>query len=239
MPQHFLEFAQVPAVIGWAPDDSWVLFWYRDEQEDIFTRFYVSDGIVERLSVSNGPPLWGHFACLSPDGTQMAMMSGPPGDEKELVVITLSEGRRHPLGVKGGRLMCAWSPDGTELVVTRNRRVPRSNDVLIVPASGGSVRLLAEWARWERDLGNAGPPGWSPDGKHVIFVVHSIGRGSHNCLMSLPASGGEEPRLFYRPKSAHPIPWKPYWSSDGSTIFFTGFMREYQVWMMNGFQESF
>jgi hypothetical protein len=57
--------------------------------------------------------------------------------------------------------------------------------------------------------------------------------------MMLPASGAEAPRLVFEPRSGNPMPWKPYWSPDGSHIVFTGMSWENQTWMMRGFLGSF
>ena len=58
----------------------------------------------------------------------------------------------------------AWSPNGRQIAFTES-----GNDaLLVVPAAGGPVRLLA------KGLANAGPPAWLPDGT-AVAVSHAGG----------------------------------------------------------------
>jgi Tol biopolymer transport system component len=129
--------------------------------------------------------------------------------------------------------MSAWSSDGAELVVARNLEEGKKSDIVIVPTEGGSLRQVAAWGE---DAGNVGPVTWSPDGQHLAYVLHSPEKGKPNKLMSVPVSGGT-PHTLFEPQSGKPMPnpWRPYWSSDGSQIIFTGISWEHKTWMMRDF----
>jgi Tol biopolymer transport system component len=166
----------------------------------------------------------------------MAILEGRENEEKKVALVTLSNGQRRHLGIQGTRMMCAWSPDGTNLAVVRNRLDPsqQMSDILVAPVHGGSPRQLAGWATGENDLGSASSPAWTPDGRHLIFIVHGTGRGGPNRIMTLPVTGGEKPQMLYLPESTDPGAWKLYFSPDGSHIIFAGLSREYQTWMARG-----
>jgi Tol biopolymer transport system component/DNA-binding winged helix-turn-helix (wHTH) protein len=219
-------------VIGWGPDDSWILLWGRKGGEDFLTRVFVSDNIAERVAVDPGPPLMGHFAALSPDGRWLAMEQGPYSCERELVIVNLVDGTRRVPGVGGCRLMPAWSPDGTELAVARNLEDGKQSDILIVGFDGGQRQLT----QWREDIGNIGPLSWSPDGQNLAFILHRPESEKPNQLLAVPSSGGT-PQLLFEPQSGKPMPnpWKPHWSADGSNIIFTGISWEIQTWMMRDF----
>ncbi|HLE71043.1 MAG TPA: winged helix-turn-helix domain-containing protein [Vicinamibacteria bacterium] len=209
-------------VIGWAPDESWVLLWGRSpEGEDLFVRFYPQEGATRPVQIDSGPPLMGFFAALSPDGRRMVLEEEDDECDRNLVLVSLETGKRSRLDVSGCRLMSAWSPDGREIAVAGNLPEQRS-EVLVLPLAGARRRTLASWR--DLDFGKLGPLTWSPDGKSIVFVLHPPGM---NELYVLPAEGGE-PRLLYRPKRVDP--WKPYWPREDSGIFFTAMRIESRFW---------
>jgi len=103
----------------------------------------------------------------------------------------------------------AFSPDGTRLAFTRNL------DIWIADADGGNARLLA-------DVGNyTAPPGggadnfspgvqsiaWSPDSKHIAYVMSRIGGSGIQDVWVMRADGTEGRRLYGGGSSWNAASW--------------------------------
>ncbi|HXV60406.1 MAG TPA: winged helix-turn-helix domain-containing protein [Vicinamibacteria bacterium] len=210
------------SVIGWSPDESWFLLWGRSPaNEDVFLRFHLAENAARPVEIEAGPPLMGHYAALSPDGRLLVLEEGNYDCERRLVLVNLESGLRSPLGVGGCKLMSAWSPDGREIVVGRHV-TGQESDIIVISTGGDRLRTLASWQT--EGFGSVGPIAWSPDGTSIVLLLHPLGL---NELWELPAEGGEL-RLLYRPERIDP--WKPYWPTEDSGIFFTAMRMESRLW---------
>jgi WD40 repeat protein len=111
------------------------------------------------------------------------------------------------------------SPDGEWLAISDQTSEDHKSRVYIVPAMGGTPRLVTPSAPsyWH---------GWSPDGKTLAFTGE---RNGNFDIYSIPAAGGEETRLT----SAPGLDDGPEYLPDGTFIYFnserTGHM---QIWRM-------
>lgn len=110
-----------------------------------------------------------------------------------------------------------FSPDGKQIAVVR-RPTPKADDgdlsdVLIVPAAGGSPRLLFE------NSGADSSPRWSPDGSQIAFVSRDgeLSPHGYSLLMLISAGGGAARALT----DAELQPGSPSWSPDGRSLYFT------------------
>ena len=110
-----------------------------------------------------------------------------------------------------------WSPDGREIAVVRNPTPKpddgRLSDILIVPAAGGTPRIL-----YAND-GPEGSPRWSPDGKQIAFLSRDgkLPLPGTSSLYVIPAQGGSAKQIT----DADLNPGSLSWSPDGRTIWFT------------------
>jgi hypothetical protein len=110
--------------------------------------------------------------------------------------------------------------DGQWLAVSAASGSPRASKVYVLPASGGTPRLVTP-------VGPSYWHGWSPDGKTLAFCGQ---RNGNYDVYTVPAAGGEEKRLT----TAEGIDDGPEYTPDGAKIFFhserSGVM---QIWRMN------
>jgi len=96
----------------------------------------------------------------SPHGAGVLLTDVATGVEQELAVLP-------PVGVSGHT---AWSPDRTQLAISRFGRQPGErvggSDILIVPATGGEAQTVAL-----RDADGAllGAPAWLPDSSGLYY----------------------------------------------------------------------
>jgi Tol biopolymer transport system component len=97
-----------------------------------------------------------------------------------------------------------FSPDGTRIVFRSDRA---GGGIYVIPALGGSERLLAKEGQFPR---------FSPDGQWVAYNVGFTRRAAKIYLV--PATGGAPRELEID------VPWaiSPVWSPDGKRLLFLG-----------------
>ncbi|HEV2135202.1 MAG TPA: hypothetical protein VGR47_13290 [Terracidiphilus sp.] len=111
------------------------------------------------------------------------------------------------------------SPDGKWLAMTCATRTDPGRRVYIVPAGGGTPRMVTENP-------NSYFHSWSPDGKTILFT-----RPSHGALniYSIPAAGGPETALT----NGAGVSDDPDYSPDGQWIYFNSDRAGgMQIWRM-------
>lgn len=160
---------------------------------------------LTRLTVDPGTDVW---PALSPDGSQVALVSTRAGDVDIYVLPVADPGSiRQLTDVPGGDYAPAWSPDGTRIAFTSVRSGNR--DIWVMDADGGDPHDLTPTSRAEEY-----DPAWSPDGSTIAFVSS---RGAVGRIWMMPAAGGRPIRL-----PGDPIRWPtgPQWSQDGTRLCF-------------------
>jgi eukaryotic-like serine/threonine-protein kinase len=163
-------------------------------------------GEMTQLTAGPAPDL---NPSVSPDGKRIAFYSWRTGN-RDLFVMPLEGGAARPLAPHPAHdINPAWSPDGSEIAFMSARS--GGNDIWIVAADGsGEPRQLTD----DPALDQA--PAWSPDGRSVVFESW---RGGSPVLWRIPEAGGEAQPVTAKEGRAS------VWSSDGKTIYFTGFRR--------------
>src|SRR5207244_670468 len=104
------------------------------------------------------------------------------------------------------------------------RSSPGKQEILAVPALGGSERRLAEvssnsgaWVPNPSDLSSRAGPAWSPDGKSLL-VVDSAGEGQSDSISLLSLSSRQKRMLTAPP--AGQADSSPAFSPDGKSMAF-------------------
>ena len=123
-------------------------------------------------------------ADVSPDGLQLAFMSGRSGDFE---IWTSAPDGANALKITALRRLPGfprWSPDGREIAFHADAN--NRPDVVIVPAGGGMPRVLTE------KLPNGGFPRYSRDGRWIYFNVVQDGEGR---IWKIPVAGGAAVRV--------------------------------------------
>ncbi len=168
---------------------------YLSEQRDQIHVFDVAT--KASVQVTSGPydarsPVW------APDGTAIVFVSNrsenPDANfNADLFIVDALAGAtpRALTTWPGGDSSPAFSPDG-KFVVYLQGGEPKdiwyaTNAVAVVPASGGTPRLLAP--ALDR---NVSSPRFSADGAHVLFLVED---GGNQHLARVPAAGGDVVRV--------------------------------------------
>lgn len=134
--------------------------------------------------------------------------------EYGLSILDLESGAETHVELDGAVTDAAWSPDGTQLVVTLELPNPAGSEIVIVDADG-STRTIME-------RGHAGAVGpdtvavdWSPDGSRLAFSGRTIGRG--RTVSIIDADGSNEQVL-----DGH---WEDVsWSPDGERLVLKGWL---------------
>lgn len=115
----------------------------------------------------------------------------------------------------------SFSPDGSQIAFVRSTIAGVSNDIYVLPASGGRpARLTFD----HRPI--MGVPAWTTDSKEIIF---SSTRGGRDSLWRISASGGE-PRPIAGPigEGTWPsIPWR------GNELVYEQEIAKLDIWRLN------
>jgi len=114
----------------------------------------------------------------------------------------------------------SFSPDGKQIAFARNGEEGESA-LMIANADGTDERMIAKRQSGGNPFGNffQGGTAWSPDGKRIAFIAHSIetDRGLQN-VVEVPVEGGRERPLtsqkFYQVQ-------RLAWLADGSGLLMT------------------
>lgn len=175
--------------------------------------------VVHRSTIRFEAPNWSrdgrHLLINQQGGLYRVPIDAPgpdtadaPGGQRPLERVELG-------GVDGCNNDHGYSPDGALLAISCRP----SSSVYVVPAAGGSPRLLTRQtpSYWH---------GWSPDGRTLAYVGQREGEFD---IYTMPLHGGAELRLT----SAPGLDDGPDYSPDGQWIYFnsvrTGSMR---IWRM-------
>ena len=192
---------------------------------------------------------------LSPDGEEIFYRVAGPGEKERLVVRNLESGQTKDLYSSWYMMAAALSPDGRWLVFisapenlspedrmrlfTRFQQATTAGtlraddyvDLKIMPAAGGEPRELHGLS----DSENFPWLGWTPDGRHVLFVgtqaVSEAERDGSTELRQLPVEGGEPQRLGLAMEGLRDVQFHP----DGQRIAFTSGRFKVEVWVLENF----
>ena len=125
----------------------------------------------------------------SPDGTMLAFTTTPTpraddGSLSDIRVVSVAGGAPRLLVENAGSDQSPrWSPDGTQIAyVTSARTDVRQSQLAVIPAAGGTPRMVAP-----QFLYQPGAPVWSADGRRLYFgaPVRTTAQ-----LFAVPSSGG-------------------------------------------------
>ena len=168
--------------------------WAPDSRQLAFSRY--SDGVESILTVPalggmqhllyRGQASMGGGLSWSPDGNSIAYVASPSGDRTRSTISLLSladystrEITSPPPGYLDRSPM--FSPDGMRLAFIRSTIAGVSNDIYVMPTSGGNPKRLTFDHR-----PIMGSPAWTADGREIIF---SSDRGAATGLWRVSATG--------------------------------------------------
>jgi len=180
-----------------SPDGRWIVF-VNEEGPQAYNLWVVSTrgGDPIRLTTGRHSDSWPEFL---PSGDRIAFVSDRPSsaDNPQTPLMTIafdpSSGRAagppRQVSLESVVRRFTISPDGREIAyLTRRGSVHR---VLVVPASGGTPRSVAEFSG---SIGMLGSLQWSADGQWIYFFVRPQGQGTRR-LMRVSAAGGTPQEL--------------------------------------------
>ena len=154
----------------WSPDGRKIAF-ISDRARLPQSQIYimdVHDHDIDSSLVGKIDKLKPHGLAWSPDGSQLAFWSSADRDgqdrDDEIYVIDISGSALRQLTDNDD---CddepSWSPDGTQIVFTRNHRCRENPDIFVMNAGGGGILQCTNDTKSDR------APSWSPDGMQIAF----------------------------------------------------------------------
>jgi len=173
------------------------------------------------------PPLLRKFDVVSgvryaPDRSRLAMIVSGGGRPEKLYMMgtdprSLSDSGAAPTVLSdepGFDDEFSWSPDGSRLVLSKQRFGGHGalvHDLYILDVASRDLRRLTSNAAHT-------DPAWSPDGRAIVAVEKRIGRD--NLVLIDPASGARTPLTSFTDDIQL---YTPAWSPDGRSIAFSMF----------------
>jgi Tol biopolymer transport system component/DNA-binding winged helix-turn-helix (wHTH) protein len=208
--------------------------WSPDGRQIAFTRYSgksLSIYIVPALGgtehrVYNGLASMGGGVTWSADGRSLGFTestaSDPPGATVSL--LSLADSSVRPITSPPPAWLDhepAFSPDGSQIAFVRSTVAGVSNDVYVMPTSGGQPRRLTFDNR-----PIMGPPTWTPDSHEIVF---SSSRGGLTGLWRVSAGGGI-PRPVAGPVGEAMWPSIPV---KGGALVYEQALSKLNIWRLN------
>jgi Tol biopolymer transport system component len=147
---------------------------------------------------------------FSPDGEWIAFRSQREGGGVFVMSVTGESVRR--LTPTGHYYHPAWSPDGREILCTRERvddpaeRTAGQRKVWAFTTRDGRERLITS--------DDAAQPQWSPHGRRIAYWGNR--QKTQRDIWTMPALGGEPVDVT----NDKYLDWNPVWSPDGKYLYF-------------------
>ena len=195
---------------SWSPDGKRIAFMSdRDRLLDIHgfptSEIYVMDADGENpQNLTNNrhddsSPSW------SPDGKRIVFMSYRDGHfigdfeeiTSEIYVMDADGGNQQRLteNRKNDELP-SWSPDGTRIVFSSDRKGDFVNyEIYVMDDDGGNLQRLTENRK------NDWSPSWSPDGKRIAFSSDRKGDWENYEIYVMDTDGGNQQKLTNHPRN--------------------------------------
>lgn len=208
----------------WSPDGRQVAFTRYSEKPDAIYIVPALGGTEHRVYSSLAP--LGGGVTWSADGRFLAFTESTAADPRRATVsvLSLADSSVRPITSPPPGWLDhepAFSPDGTQLAFVRSTVAGVSNDVYVMPATGGQARRLTFDNR-----PIMGAPTWTPDSHELVF---SSNRGGATGLWRISAGGGE-PRPLAGPVGEAMWPSIP---AKGGALVYEQTLSKLNIWRLN------
>ena len=201
----------------WSPDGRQIAFhsWRAGNRDSYVTN---SDGSGERVIASG--PAHEYGAGWSPDGKQLVFWTDRTG-RFELCIAPSSGGPLRQLTTNGG-WMPVWSRDGKSIAYLGMDQALR-----LIPAGGGPEKILVRPAMFGPVVAVAA---WSADSRKIYFRVE---RPDGSLDIAQVGSDGRNPSIVVRFDDRERPAYRPDFTTDGKTFYFTVGRHEADIWVMD------
>ncbi len=218
---------------GWSPDSKKLLisaFQSRDDDSEIYTIDLASGDIVPLTDnvISD------QYASWSPDGTQIAYLSGYPDATLMVMEADGSNPKQLTEGLKINlEVQPQWSPDGTQIAFAVDGEFidrTQKSDIYLIHADGSGLRQLT-------DTGGATlHPRWSPNGSRLVFHGYAVGAfddpGDRTSLRTEVFIINADGSGFANLSQSIGLDYHPAWSPDGEWIVFASTQQGPGIYIM-------
>ncbi len=155
----------------WSPDGRWIAFTSaRTGQGDIYL---LDTNAIEQppKRLTTAPTSSELYIAWSPDSKKLAFV-GHNDDGDNLYLISDLANPKPSLLTTWGHTQTrpSFSPDGKQIAFYSNHNNPSRFDLYLMPM-GGTPRVVAE-----RVVMDSAGPAWTPDGKHLVYVLDDESR---------------------------------------------------------------
>jgi len=194
---------------AYSPRGRRIVFVRSFKQSDLWTMR--SDGTHKRQLTST-PGIDEMYPAWSPDGKEIAFAVTKPALLESIWVVGV-DGRNRRQLTSGTDANPSWSPDGTEIAFGRHDGTTQIDNILVVPAAGGTPTDISS------DPGISDlQPDWSPDGSRILFTSDRPDTFQLD-LWTMKPDGSDVRRVTNTPEHDE---HDPAWSPNGRWIAYVG-----------------